>query len=216
VGQPLGLFKTYVFDGINQTGETILPGYDGRLGGHKVKDLNGDGTITAADQTVTGNPNPKFIFGFSTSLAYKNFDLSGFLSGTQGNDIYNQARFAFETPLGQRNLYAGLANRWSPTNPSQEYASAALSSRLPVSSRFVEDGSYVRMKNVTLGYTLPTIKGVQRIRVYASGNNLFTITKYTGFDPEVNTYAGSNTVIGVDNLVYPPARSFLGGLQITF
>jgi TonB-dependent starch-binding outer membrane protein SusC len=216
VGQPLGLFKTYVFDGINQTGEAILPGYDGRLGGHRVKDLNGDGTITSADQTVTGNPNPKFIFGFSTNLAYKNFDLSGFFSGSQGNDIFNQARFAFETPLGQRNLYAGVANRWSPTNPSQEYASAALSSRLPVSSRFVEDGSYLRCKNVTLGYTLPKVKGVQRIRIYASGNNLFTLTKYTGFDPEVNTYAGSNTVIGVDNLVYPPARSFLGGLQVTF
>ncbi|WP_206170673.1 SusC/RagA family TonB-linked outer membrane protein [Spirosoma pollinicola] len=216
VGQPLGLFKTYVFDGINQTGETILPGYDGRLGGHKVKDLNGDGTISAADQTVTGNPNPKFIFGFSTNLAYKNFDLSGFFSGSQGNDIFNQARFAFETPLGQRNLYAGVVNRWSPTNPSQEYASAALSSRLPVSNRFVEDGSYLRCKNVTLGYTLPRIKGIQRIRVYASGNNLFTLTNYTGFDPEVNTYGGSNTVIGVDNLVYPPARSFLGGLQVTF
>jgi hypothetical protein len=209
-------FKTYVFDGINQTGETILPGYDGRLGGHKVKDLNGDGSITAADQTVTGNPNPKFIFGFSTNFAYKNFDLSGFFAGIQGNNIYNQARFAFETPLGQRNLYAGMVNRWSPTNPNQEYASAALSSRLPVSSRFVEDGSYLRCKNVTLGYTLPGIKGVQRIRVYASGNNLFTLTRYTGYDPEVNTYAGSNTVIGVDNLVYPPARSFLGGLQVTF
>ena len=216
VGQPLGLFKTYVFDGINQTGETILPGYDGRLGGHKVKDLNGDGTISAADQTVTGNPNPKFIFGFSTNLAYKKFDLSGFFSGTQGNDIFNQARFAFETPLGQRNLYAGTANRWSPTNPNQEYASAALGNRLPVSNRFVEDGSYLRCKNITLGYTLPNVKGIQRIRVYASGNNLFTLTNYTGFDPEVNTYAGSNTVIGVDNLVYPPARSFLGGLQVTF
>ncbi|GAB2555848.1 SusC/RagA family TonB-linked outer membrane protein [Spirosoma areae] len=216
VGQPLGLFKTYVFDGINQTGETILPGYDGRLGGHKLKDLNGDGKIDASDQTVTGNPNPKLIFGFSTNLAYRNIDFSVFLSGSQGNDLFNQARFAFETPLGQRNLLAGVANRWSPTNPSQEYASAALSSRLPVSSRFVEDGSYVRCKNVTLGYTLPKIKGIQRIRIYASGNNLFTLTKYTGFDPEVNTYAGSNTVIGVDNLVYPPARSFLGGLQVTF
>ncbi|MFD2932263.1 SusC/RagA family TonB-linked outer membrane protein [Spirosoma flavum] len=216
VGQPLALFKTYVFDGINQTGDAILPGYDGRLGGHKLKDLNGDGKIDANDQTVTGNPNPKLIFGFSTNLSYKNIDLSAFLSGSQGNDIYNQARFAFETPLGQRNLLAGVANRWSPTNPSQEYASAALSSRLPVSSRYVEDGSYIRMKNVTLGYTLPKIKGFQRIRIYASGNNLFTLTKYTGFDPEVNTYAGSNTVIGVDNLVYPPARSFLGGLQVTF
>jgi hypothetical protein len=205
-----------VFDGINQTGETILPGYDGRLGGHKVKDLNGDGVISSADQTITGNPNPKFIFGFSTNLAYKNFDLSAFLSGTQGNDIYNQARFAFETPLGQRNLLKGVVNRWSPTNPNNEFASAAQGSRLPVSDRFVEDGSYIRCKNITLGYTLPHIKGIQRVRIYASANNLFTITNYTGFDPEVNTYAGNNTVIGVDNLVYPPARSFLGGLQVTF
>ena len=221
VGQPLGLFKTYVFDGINQTGETVVPGYDGRVGGHKVRDINADGVITAADQVITGNPNPKFIFGFSTNLAYKGFDLGVFLSGSQGNDIYNQARFAFETPGGQRNLVAGVANRWSPTNPSQEFASAVLASRLPVSSRYVEDGSYIRGKNVTLGYTLPNvgpakIKGLERVRIYVSGNNLFTLTSYTGFDPEVNTYAGSNTTIGVDNLVYPPARSFLGGLQVTF
>jgi len=216
VGQPLGMFKTYVFDGINQTGETILPGYDGRLGGHKIKDLNGDGTINSADQIFTGNPNPTFIFGFSTNLAYKNFDFGAFLSGTQGNAIFNQARFAFETPLGQRNLLKGVANRWSPTNPNNEYASAAQGSRLPVSDRFVEDGSYLRCKNITLGYTLPKFKGIERIRVYASANNLFTITKYSGFDPEVNTFAGDNTVIGVDNLVYPPARSFLGGLQVTF
>ena len=216
VGQPLGLFKTYVFDGINQTGETILPGYDGRLGGHKVKDLNGDGKIDANDLTVTGNPNPTFIYGFSTNLSFRRFDLGGFFNGTQGNSIFNQARFALETPLGQRNLLAGVATRWSPTNPSQEFASAAQGSRLPVSSRFVEDGSYLRCRNITLGYTLPAIKGLQRVRVYASGNNLFVLTKYTGYDPEVNTYAGSNTVIGVDNLVYPPARSWLGGLQVTF
>jgi TonB-linked SusC/RagA family outer membrane protein len=216
VGQPLGLFKTYVFDGINQAGDAILRGYDGRLGGHKVRDLDGDGLISAADQTVTGNPNPKLIFGFSTNLSYRKFDVSAFLSGTQGNDIYNQARFAFETPLGQRNLLKGVANRWTPDNPSNEYASAAQGSRLPVSDRFVEDGSYLRFRNVTLGYTLPKFGGVQNIRLYVSGNNLFTITNYSGLDPEVNTYAGSNTVIGVDNLVYPPARSFLGGLQVTF
>jgi len=216
VGQPLGLFKTYVFDGINQSGETILPGYDGRLGGHKLKDVNGDGTITSADQVITGNPNPKFIYGFSTNLSYKGFDFSAFLSGTQGDDIFNQARFAFETPLGQRNLLKGVVNRWSPTNPNNEYASPAQGGRLPVSDRFVEDGSYLRCRNLTLGYTLPRINGVQAIRLYVSGNNLFTVTKYTGFDPEVNTFAGSNTVIGVDNLVYPPARSVLGGLQVTF
>jgi hypothetical protein len=80
----------------------------------------------------------------------------------------------------------------------------------------VEDGSYLRCKNVTLGYTLPRFKGVQAIRIYVSANNLFTVTNYSGFDPEVNTYAGSNTVMGVDNFVYPQAKSFLGGIQVTF
>lgn len=216
VGSPLGLFKTYVFDGINQTGETILPGYDGRLGGQKVKDINGDGQITAADQVITGNPNPKFIYGFSTNLSFKHFDFSAFLAGSQGNDIYNASRLSFEDPLGQRNMLKGMVNRWSPTNPNNQYSSGFQGGRLPVTNYVVENGSYLRCKNVTLGYTLPRIKGIQQVRVYVSANNLFTVTKYSGFDPEVNTYAGSNTQIGIDNLVYPQARSYLGGLQMTF
>ncbi|WP_420151194.1 SusC/RagA family TonB-linked outer membrane protein [Spirosoma sp.] len=215
VGSPLGLFKTYVFDGINQTGETILPGYGGTLGGQKVKDLNGDGTISAADQIITGNPNPNFIYGFSTNLSFKNFDFSAFLSGSQGNDIYNASRLSFTMPLGQRNMLKGVVNRWTPTNPNNEFPAPAQGGRMPVSNYVVEDGSYLRCKNVTLGYTLPRIKGIQNIRVYMSANNLFTLTSYSGFDPEVNTYAGSNTQIGIDNLVYPQAKSFLGGLQIT-
>lgn len=215
VGSPLGLFKTYVFDGINQTGETILPGYGGTLGGQKVKDLNGDGTISAADQIITGNPNPNFIYGFSTNLSFKNFDFSAFLSGSQGNDIYNASRLSFTMPLGQRNMLKGVVNRWTPTNPNNEFPAPAQGGRMPVSNYVVEDGSYLRCKNVTLGYTLPRIKGIQNIRVYVSANNLFTLTSYSGFDPEVNTYAGSNTQIGIDNLVYPQAKSFLGGLQIT-
>ncbi|GAB3495263.1 TonB-dependent receptor [Spirosoma knui] len=215
VGSPLGLFKTYVFDGVNQTGETILPGYGGTLGSQKVKDLNGDGTISAADQIITGNPNPNFIYGFSTNLSFKNFDFSAFLSGSQGNDIYNASRLSFSQPLGQRNMLQGVVNRWTPTNPSNEFPAPAQGSRMPISNYVVEDGSYLRCKNVTLGYTLPRIKGIQNIRVYVSANNLFTLTSYSGFDPEVNTYAGSNTQIGIDNLVYPQAKSFLGGLQIT-
>ena len=216
VGQPLGVFKTYVFDGINQTGDAIIPGYDGRVGGHKVKDLNSDGAINSMDQVITGNPNPNFIFGASTNLSYKNFDFSAFLSGSQGNDIYNISRLSFENPLGQRNLLEGVVNRWTPSNPSNQYVSAAVAGRLPITDYAMEDGSYVRLKNITLGYTLPTIKGLSRVRIYVSGNNLLTLTKYTGFDPEVNTYAGSNTAIGVDNLVYPQAKSFLGGVQLTF
>jgi TonB-linked SusC/RagA family outer membrane protein len=216
VGQPLGMFKTYVFDGVNQTGDAILPGYDGRLGGHKIKDVTGDGLISAADQVIVGNPNPKFIYGFSTNLAYKGFDLGVFISGSQGNDIYNASRLSFENPLGQRNLLKGVVDRWSPTNPSNQYVSGAQGGRLPISNYVVEDGSYMRCKNLTLGYTLPKIKWVQGIRLYVSANNLFTITDYSGYDPEVNTYAGSNTVIGVDNFVYPQSRSFLGGIQVTF
>ncbi len=216
VGQPLGVFKTYVFDGINQTGDVIIPGYDGRVGGHKVKDLNNDGAINSEDQIITGNPNPNFIFGASTNLAYKNFDFSAFLSGSQGNDIYNISRLSFENPLGQRNLLEGVVNRWTPTNPSNQYVSPFVAGRLPITDYAMEDGSYVRLKNITLGYTLPTIKGISRLRIYVSGNNLLTLTEYSGFDPEVNTYAGSNTAIGIDNLVYPQAKSFLGGIQLTF
>jgi TonB-linked SusC/RagA family outer membrane protein len=216
VGQPLGVFKTYVFDGINQTGEAIIPGYDGRVGGHKVKDLNNDGAIDARDQVITGNPNPKFIYGISTNFAYKGFDLAAFFSGTQGVDIYNVSRLSFENPLGQRNLFQGVENRWTPSNPSDQYVSPAVAGRLPISSYAVEDGSYFRCKNLMLGYTLPSITGISRIRIYVSANNLFTITKYSGFDPEVNSYAGSNTTIGIDNLVYPQSKSFLGGIQLTF
>ncbi len=216
VGEPIGLFKTYVFDGIYQTGDPILPGSDGRLGGHKVKDINGDGVITSADQQITGDPNPDFIYGFSSNLSYQNFDLSIFMSGTYGNDIYNVSRASFENPLGQRNNLQGVANRWTPDNPSIEFVSPLQGGRLPISDRFVEDGSFLRCRNVTLGYTLPQIKHISRARIYISANNLFTITKYSGFDPEVNTFAGSNTTIGIDNLVYPSARSFIGGFQLTF
>ncbi|WP_093327695.1 SusC/RagA family TonB-linked outer membrane protein [Olivibacter domesticus] len=217
VGEPLGVFKTYVFDGINQSVDEIVPGYDGRVGGHKVKDINNDGIINSNDQIITGNPNPKFIYGFSTNLSYKNFDLSMFLSGTQGNDIYNISRLSFENPIGQRNLFKGVVNRWTPENHSNQYSSPFVGGRLPISDYSMEDGSYLRLRNVTLGYRLSGLKGVlSDVRFYVSGNNLFTITDYSGYDPEVNTFAGSNKEIGVDNLVYPQARSFIAGIQVNF
>jgi TonB-linked SusC/RagA family outer membrane protein len=216
VGEPLGIFKTYIFDGLYQTGETILPGADSRLGGHKVRDVNGDGAISAADQVVTGTAQPEFIYGFSTDLRFKNLSLSAFFAGVQGNKVYNLIRYTFENPLGGRPLYQAAVNRWSPSNTSaNEYASVLQGGRLPLSDRFMEDGSFLRCKNVTLSYTLPTIKGLSAARIYFSGNNLFTLTKYTGFDPEVNTFGNSNTLIGVDNLVYPVAKSYLIGVQIT-
>lgn len=215
VGEPLGIFKTYVFSGIYQTAETVLPGSGSRTGGVKVADLNKDGQITGDDQRITGNANPSYIFGFSTNLSYRNFDLAIFLSGLQGNKIFNLSRYTFENGLGGRNAVAGMINRWSPTNPGNEYASGFQGGRIPVSDRFVEDGSFVRIKNITLGYKLPPIKGLNSVRIYISGNNLLTITKYSGYDPEVNSFGGSNVLIGVDNLVYPVAITFLAGLQVS-
>jgi TonB-dependent starch-binding outer membrane protein SusC len=215
VGQPLGLFKTYLFDGIYQTGEAIEPG-GSRTGGIRVKDLNKDGAITADDQKIIGNANPSFIYGFSTNLSYKRFDCSAFFSGSQGNKVYNLIRYTFENPLGSRNVYKGLVDRWSPTNPANEYVSGFQGGRLPLTDRFMEDGSYLRCKNITLGYTFPAMKWISSIRVYGSANNLFTVSNYSGFDPEVNSFGNSNTVLGVDNLVYPIARSFLLGLQVSF
>lgn len=216
VGEPLGIFKTYQYDGLYQKGEAILPGSDGREGRPKVRDRNGDGTITAADQAITGHANPDFIFGFSSNMSYKNFDLSFFVSGVQGNQIFNLSRYTFENGLGGRNVLAGMANRYTSSNPTNDYAAVLQGGRLPVSDRFIEDGSFVRLKNLSLGYNFRKLLGIKNARLYISANNLITITDYSGYDPEVNTFGGSNTSIGIDNLVYPVAKSYIAGIQVGF
>lgn len=220
IGEPIGLFKTYVYDGLFQEGDVIIPGQpvtSARPGAQRVKDVNGDGKISDADRVITGDANPKFIYGFSTTLNIYKFDLSAFFSGVYGNKIFNLARWSLENPVGGRNVLAGLADRWTATNTDGQYQVAAGSQggRLPLSDRYLEDGSFLRCKNISVGYTFKP-KGFNNIRVYVSGNNLFTVTQYTGFDPEVGSFGNSNTQFGVDNIVYPLSRSILGGLQITF
>jgi outer membrane receptor protein involved in Fe transport len=104
-GSPVGLFKAYLFDGIYQTGETVMAGSGSRTGGTKVKDVNKDGQITGDDQVIVGDPNPDYIFGFTTNFSYKGFDLGAFFTGVQGNELYNLSRYSFENPLGQRNVF---------------------------------------------------------------------------------------------------------------
>jgi TonB-linked SusC/RagA family outer membrane protein len=226
IGSPLGLFKTYVYDGLFQVGDPIITGQpvtNPRPGAQRVKDIAGgtdgkpDGKITDADRVITGNANPKFVYGFSTNLKYKDLDFSAFFSGVYGNKIYNLARWSLENPVGGRNLLAGAADRYTPTNTEGTFQIAAGSQggRLPLSDRYLEDGSFLRCKNVTVGYTF-IVKGISNLRAYASANNLFTVTKYTGFDPEVGSFGNSNTQFGVDNIVYPASRSFLLGVQVTF
>jgi len=214
-GYPLGIYRTYILDGINQTGEKFLPGYDARTGGFKLKDVNGDGKISTDDRVIVGNAQPKYFFGFSSSVKYKSFELSGFLQGVQGSRLFNGFRFTFETPSGQVNLLEGTATRWSATNPSNEYVKPAQGTNLPVGDQWVEDNSYVRVKNLTLAYNLPRFKFTKSIRAYISGNNLFTLTKYQGWDPESNNFGSSNALF-YDNGTYPAAKSYVIGLQCTF
>jgi TonB-linked SusC/RagA family outer membrane protein len=226
IGSPLGLFKTYVYDGLFQQGDAIIPGQpvtNPRPGAQRVKDVAGgadgkpDGRITDADRVITGNANPKFVYGFSTNVKYKRFDLAAFFSGVYGNRIYNLARWSLENPVGGRNLVAGAADRYTAANTSGTYqiAAGSLGGRLPLSDRYLEDGTFLRCKNISLGYTF-NVKGISNLRAYVSANNLFTVTSYTGFDPEVGSFGNSNTQFGVDNIVYPASRSFLIGAQVTF
>jgi TonB-linked SusC/RagA family outer membrane protein len=219
VGQPVGTFFGYVFDGIWQTADNIATSHmpAAKPGNARYKDLNGDGKLTDADRTIIGNPNPNFIYGFSSNGSYKNIDFSFFFQGVQGNQVFNVLSRIIETAQGGSNQRIDVINRWTPTNPSSTYVKATSSQRLNQSDKYIEDGSFLRLKNVTLGYTVSLTKVVTKMRIYAAANNLFTITKYWGFDPEVNTTGQSDvTNFGIDNGGFPVAKSLILGLQVTF
>ncbi|MCX6216713.1 TonB-dependent receptor [Spirosoma sp.] len=217
VGAPIGSFYGYVFDGIYQTGDNIPTG---RIPGNiRYRDLNGDGAISGADQTIIGNPNPNYIFGINNTLKYKGFDLSLFVQGVQGNQIFAVSRVRLEAGAGTINQYASYVNRWTPTNPSNEYLKASTGQRVNQSDIHIEDGSFVRFKNITLGYTIPAVGKLAWLansRVYVSANNFATLTRYSGYDPEVNTAGQNNLNLGVDNIGFPVSKSFIAGLQLNF
>lgn len=217
VGEPLGSFYGYFFDGIYQTGDNIPTGRT--AGNIRYRDLNGDGIISAADQDIIGNPNPKYYFGLTNNLKFKGFDFSLFIQGVQGNQIYNVSKPRMEGGAGGYNQYATMVDRWTPTNASNRYQKASQGQRVNQSDIHIEDGSFIRFKNATLGYTLPTIGKLSWLansRIYVSVNNFITVTKYSGYDPEVNTAGQSNLSLGVDNIGYPVAKSFIAGLQLNF
>lgn len=237
VGRSLGLIYGYEFDGIYQSSDfyTTPEGRQQlregitdntrytqgvRPGVVKYKDRNGDGIITTADRTVIGNTLPKWFGGITNSFRFKNVDLSFMLQFNYGNDIYNATRlYATQTRSGRRNMLAEAADRWSPTNASNKVPAFDGYITNDVYSRFVEDGSFLRLKNVTLGYTLPakwTKKAyVSKLRVYATGQNLFCLTGYSGYDPEVSRYQDPMRP-GLDWGAYPRSKVFTFGLDIQF
>lgn len=223
VGKPLGNFYGYVFDGIyqNKTEVNKLSSSTARVGAVKFKDLDGDGKITTEDRTIIGNANPDFIFGIGNDFSYKDFDLSFLFQGTCGNDIMNLMTVTFsELPSNSNNTgnafrYVKDSWRGEGTSNTQQ---ALNEGGGPASTRFIEDGSYIRLKNLTLGYTLPKSLtsqwGISNLRLYISGQNLFTITGYSGYDPEVSSRTG-NYNLGFDGGSYPAIRSYTFGLNLT-
>lgn len=240
VGSSLGQIYGYEFDGIYQPSDFyktpdnnyvlkegvvnnarytekggLMPGVV------KYKDQNGDGIITTADRTIIGNTIPKWYGGLTNTFNYKGIDLSVMFQFNYGNDIYNATRlYATQSKNARRNMLTEVSDRWSETNMSNKVPKYNGYVTNDVYSRFVEDGSFLRLKNLTLGYTLPqrwTKKAyISRLRVYATGQNLFCWNGYSGYDPEVNMAGNNPMTPGLDWGAYPKSRVYTFGLDIQF
>jgi TonB-linked SusC/RagA family outer membrane protein len=230
VGQPIGAFYGYVADGYFQNAaEATASGQAGAAPGRiKFRDINGDGKISSDDKTVIGSPHPKFTSSLDLGYRYGNFDISGTVFGTFGNDIFDTQKEWYVFREFNTNVKKDLlANSWSPTNPNAKYPiidyTDTYSSAL--SSYYVENGSYVRMRNIQLGYNVPSSlsRWLSATRVYVQAENLFTITGYEGLDPslpaaDVNGAAGDirDQYMGVDRGSYPSSKTFSIGITASF
>lgn len=231
VGHPIGALYGYVEQGIYKNeaevrGDPVMAGQGDAIikrtvGEIRYADLNHDGVITANDQTFIGDVNPKFTYGFSNNFSYRNFTLNILFQGVYGNDIINMNTYYLSNIGGFNNVTQSMwDNRWTfanwdhATDPKaeQQYWRAFKFTR-----RFIEDGSYLRLKNVTLGYDVRVkTRLIQTLRVTLSGSNLITVTKYTGYDPDINGYGNDPSRRGVDMGGYPSARTYTLGVQCIF
>ena len=210
-GQPMSVFYGYVKDGYTD------------LGKEKYKDLNTDGLINQLDKTIIGNPNPDFIYGLNSTMSFKGLELTLFLQGTQGNDLLNVSSinntldYGFGLNMPREVLY----NHWSPTNPNAKYPVISRSNSYNYSDRLVEDGSYLRLRNIQLAYSLPLqqwrVNWIRTAQIYASGQNLLTFTKYSWWDPETNSQGGANSIgQGIDHYSYPTSKAVTFGVRVGF
>jgi hypothetical protein len=213
-GESLGSFYGMVFAGVVQADEYIskLPLVNGvtpKPGDAKFVDKKEDGNIDLNDRVVLGSIQPNFTYGINSSLAYRNFDLFVSFQGSQGNKVYNSLRKNLERANSSYNASTSLLDAWTPTNPSNEVPKIGFASPIKfIDSRYVEDASYFRLKNITLGYRIKTTDAALSARIFVSAQNLFTLTGYKGYDPEVAN--------GIDMGAYPTAKTFLTGIGLTF
>jgi TonB-linked SusC/RagA family outer membrane protein len=255
VGMPAFYFYGWQFDGIfvddAEAAEYLNGGQDGAQGGDfRIVDVAGpeddqgnltgpDGVIDANDRTEIGNPFPDVTMGLNLNFSYRGLDLNLFFQGTYGNDIYNTNIYDLEGMPRLFNAGVAVLDRWTPTNPSNTVPRPGTGRNVEASSRFIEDGSYTRLKNLTLGYTLPSSlfnNVISGIRIYVSAQNLITFTKYSGLDPEIGSYTTgnggtrdigvppaygqgypvANFNTGVDYGNYPIPKSIIAGVQFSF
>lgn len=236
IGYPIGMFWGYKTDGLFtsldqlnsaplQFGQSVgtEPGQT-YLGDVKYVDVNGDGVVDESDMTVIGNPHPEFTFGFTNTFKYKNLDLSIFLQGSVGNDILNLTkRNGTQNAMLYQNQLVEALDYWTEDNPNSKNPRPINSTSNPnilISDRYVEKGDYLRIQNVTLGYTLPNEVAsklrLSRFRIYMSAQNLFTITNYSGYDPEIGSFNQNVLLTGVDNGRYPSPRTYTFGVNLDF
>ncbi|MDR3061838.1 MAG: TonB-dependent receptor [Dysgonamonadaceae bacterium] len=233
-GMPIGAIYGYVEDGFydniaevradpQYADETKVPLQmaQSKIGEIKYRDIDSDGQITDADRVIIGNTNPDFVFGFTNNFKYKSFDFGFFFQGSVGNDIFN----ANLTEIKMTNIanvpVDAYQTRWTEENRENAKWPKAISGgytrEWKLSNRYIEDGSYVRLKNVNAGYTFkPKLKGIESIHIYVSATNLFTITDYGWYDPDVNAFAGDASRRGVDLYSYPSSRTYSLGLKLDF
>ena len=213
-GEPLGVYYVYHDTGFDENGNMTY------------EDKDGNGVYDNNDKYIAGSPHPDFTYGINSSLTFKDFEFSFFLYGSQGNDVYNVTETAnYDMGMGLNLRREVFNSHWSSTNTAEQnlmakYPRPAANHNIKHSDRFVEDGSYLRLKNIMLGYNLPVKKWnvknwLSAIKVYVSAQNLFTITGYSGMDPEVNSWGG-DTNAGLDYLTYPNVKTITFGVKVQF
>lgn len=216
VGDKYGNIWGYKTNGIAQIGEDLtqvaqLTNRPMVAGEQKYADLNNDGIININDETVLGNIFPEFTFGFNNSLIYKDFSVNLFIEGSYGNDIINYTRKSLEGMDGSKNNMTTVLDRWTPSNPNASLPRADhISNSGAFSDRWVEDGSYLRIRDLTIGYNIPkkVLNGIASVKIFTSFENLYTWTKYSGYDPAIGG--------GIDNNLYPTSRKYSFGLSLAF
>ncbi|MDR3297278.1 MAG: TonB-dependent receptor [Prevotellaceae bacterium] len=229
-GLPIGAMYGYVEDGFwdNVSEVRAFAQYkslsdaeaQAMVGEIKRRDLNGDGQLDAGDRTIIGNTNPDFVYGLTSNMAWRGLTLSIFVQGAYGNDIFNGNLMDIKMANHGNIPQFAYDSRWTPDNTANAKWPRPISNynrEWFITDRYVEDGSYLRLKNVSLSYTIPVkIKGIESINVYASATNLLTLTRYSWFDPDVNAFGDDASRRGVDIYSYPSSRTVSLGAKITF